>query len=139
MILMAKTKILIPLDGTGKSLHSIAWLKKYFGKEDAEVTLLNVIVTFLSSEVSIEHDIKAKEQESMDMLENAMKELEGYEVQKKFVYGFAPDVIMETAREGGFDMIIMTRSTVTGLARIIGSVTSKVVRSSEVAVVIVPE
>jgi nucleotide-binding universal stress UspA family protein len=136
---MSKTKVLIPLDGSEKSMHSVAWLKKYFGKEDAEVTLLNVIVTFLSSEVSVEHDLKAKEAESAGMLDSAEKELEGYDVQKKSVYGFAPDVIMETAKAGGYDMIIMTRSTVTGFARIIGSVTNKVVRSSEVSVVIVPE
>lgn len=136
---MAKIKILIPIDGSEKSLHSIAWLKKYFKKEDAEVTLLNVIVTFLSSEVSIEHDIKAEEKESIALLDKAAKELDGYEVNNKFVYGFAPDAIMDTAREGGFDMIIMTRSTVTGFARIIGSVTNKVVRNSEVSVVIVPD
>lgn len=136
---MAKTKVLIPIDGSEKSMHSIAWLKKYFGKENTEVILLNVIVTFLSSEVSVEHDIKSKEKESMDILENASKDLEGYEVKKKFVYGFAPDVIMETAKQEGCDMIVMTRSTVTGFARIIGSVTNKVVRSSEVSVVIVPE
>ena len=136
---MAKIKVLIPLDGSEKSMHSIAWLKKYFAKEDAEVTLLNVIATFLSSEVSFEHNIKAEEKESEELLDRAAKELDGYAVEKKFIYGFAPDAIMDTAKEGGYDMIVMTRSTVTGFARIIGSVTSKVVRNSEVSVVIVPE
>lgn len=136
---MAKTKVLIPLDGSEKSMHSIAWLKKYFGKEDAEVTLLNVIVTFMSSEISVEHNIKAEEKESAELLDKAANELDGYVVEKKFIYGFAPDAIMDTAKEGGYDMIVMTRSTVTGFARIIGSVTNKVVRNSEVSVVIVPE
>jgi nucleotide-binding universal stress UspA family protein len=136
---MTKFKVLIPLDGSEKSMHSIAWLKKYFGKEDVEVTLLNVIVTFLSSEISVEHNIKAEEKQASELLDRAAKELEGYTVEKKFIYGFAPDAIMDTAKEGGYDMIIMTRSTVTGFARIIGSVTNKVVRNSVVSVVIVPE
>ena len=136
---MTKIKVLIPLDGSEKSMHSIAWLKKYFVREDAEVTLLNVIVTFLSSEISVEHNIKAEEKESAELLDKAAKELDGYVVEKKFIYGFAPDAIMDTAKEGGYDMIVMTRSTVTGFARIIGSVTNKVVRNSEVSVVIVPE
>jgi nucleotide-binding universal stress UspA family protein len=136
---MSKTKVLIPLDGSEKSMHSIAWLKKYFKKEDAEVTLLNVIVTFLSSEVSAEHNIKAEEKESTELLDMASKDLEGYDVEKKFIYGFAPDAIIDTAKEGGYDMIVMTRSTVTGFARIIGSVTNKVVRNTEVPVVIIPE
>jgi nucleotide-binding universal stress UspA family protein len=136
---MSKIKILIPIDGSEKGMHSIAWLKKYFRKEDAEVTLLNVIVTFLSSEVSVEHNIKAEEKESTKLLDTAAKELDGYDVEKKFIYGFAPDVIMDTAKEGGYDMIVMTRSTLTGFARIIGSVTNKVVRNTEVSVVIVPD
>jgi nucleotide-binding universal stress UspA family protein len=136
---MSKTKVLIPLDGSEKSMHSIAWLKKYFKKEDAEVTLLNVIVTFLSSEVSAEHNIKAEEKESTELLDMASNDLEGYDVEKKFIYGFAPDAIIDTAKEGGYDMIVMTRSTVTGFARIIGSVTNKVVRNTEVPVVIIPE
>jgi nucleotide-binding universal stress UspA family protein len=136
---MSKIKILIPIDGSEKGMHSIAWLKKYFRKEDAEVTLLNVIVTFLSSEVSVEHNIKAEEKESTELLDTAAKELDGYDVEKKFIYGFAPDVIMDTAKEGGYDMIVMTRSTLTGFARIIGSVTNKVVRNTEVSVVIVPD
>jgi nucleotide-binding universal stress UspA family protein len=36
-------------------------------------------------------------------------------------------------------LIIMTKSSVKGISRIIGSVTSQVVRDSEVSVVIVPE
>lgn len=136
---MSKIKVLIPLDGSEKSMHSIAWLKKYFKKEDAEVTLLSVIVTFLSSEVSAEHNIKAEEKESTELLDKAAKDLEGYDVEKKFIYGFAPDAIIDTAKEGGYDMIVMTRSTITGFARIIGSVTNKVVRNTEVPVVIIPE
>jgi nucleotide-binding universal stress UspA family protein len=136
---MSKIKVLIPLDGSEKSMHSIAWLKKYFKKEDAEVTLLSVIVTFLSSEVSAEHNIKAEEKESTELLDKAAKDLEGYDVEKKSIYGFAPDAIIDTAKEGGYDMIVMTRSTVTGFARIIGSVTNKVVRNTDVPVVIIPE
>ncbi len=39
---MEKKKVLVPLDGTDRSMHSIDWLKKLFEKEEIKVTLMNV-------------------------------------------------------------------------------------------------
>lgn len=146
---MIKLKVLVPLDGSEKSLHSLNWLKKFFTKDEAEVTLLNVIelsayVPQMSSlgesplyDFSDLYEISKKR--SMEALEEGEKRLEGYCVARLSLEGQSGDMILDTAKEGGFDMIIMTKSSVMGLSRLIGSVTSKVVRDSEVAVVVIPE
>ena len=39
---MKKIKILVPLDVSEMSMNSINWIKKYFDKNDIEITLINV-------------------------------------------------------------------------------------------------
>ncbi|MHC1720707.1 MAG: universal stress protein [Clostridiaceae bacterium] len=136
---MAKYKILVPLDGSEKSMHSLDWLKKFFSWEDAEVTLLNVNQRIYSSEPLPESLFRDAENESRRIVEEAAKRMDGYNPNTLTLQGYAPDVILNEAVEGKYDLIIMTKSSVKGISRIIGSVTSKVVRDSEVAVVIIPE
>ncbi len=136
---MPKLKILVPLDGTEKSMHSLVWLKKIFGKEEVEVTLIHVVEALFPGQLEYDYNPENAEGISNQVLDAAAKEIEGYTVEKLSVHGSAPDVILKQAKEGGFDMIIMTKSSVKGIARIIGSVTTKVVRDSEVSVTIVPE
>ena len=146
---MTKLKVLVPLDGYEKSLHSLNWLKKFLTKEEAEVTLLNVIElsTYIpqmsslgdSSLYDFSQIYEISKKRSIETLEEGEKHIEGYNVEILSLEGQSGDMILETAKEGGFDLIIMTKSSVMGLSRLIGSVTSKVVRDSEVAVVVVPE
>ena len=58
---------------------------------------------------------------------------------KLIAMGFSSDVIVKEAKDGNYDMIVMTKSSVKGISRVIGSVTNKVIHHSEVAVVVVPE
>jgi nucleotide-binding universal stress UspA family protein len=136
---MPKLKVMVPLDGTEKSMHSILWLKKFFGKDDIDVTLIHVVEALFPGQLEYDYNPENAENLSMHVLDDAAKELEGYKVEKISKHGSAPDVILREAKEGGFDMVVMTKSSVKGIARIIGSVTTKVVRDSEVSVVIVPE
>ena len=46
---MKKLKILVPLDGTERSMHSIDWLKEFFSKETICITLMNVVETVLTN------------------------------------------------------------------------------------------
>jgi nucleotide-binding universal stress UspA family protein len=146
---MPKLKILVPLDGSEKSMHSIVWLKKYFSSEDAVVALLNVI-EITSLNMLDEYYMPAAESEeglpygtfskTSNLIIDAAEELlEGYEVARISTSGLSAEVILKTAKEGGFDLIVMTKSSVKGITRLIGSVTTKVVRDSEVAVIVVPE
>lgn len=145
---MTKLKILVPLDGYEKSLHAINWLKKVYTKEEAEVTLVNVVElsTYLPSMSPFEdipsydfvelYEISKKR--SSETLEEGEKQLEGYHVSKLSLFGQSADMILKTSKDGDFDMIIMTKSSVVGLFRFLGSVATKVVHDSEIPVVVIP-
>jgi len=134
---MARLKILVPLDGSEKSMHSIDWVKGFFTGEEAEVTLMNVIERVYTGEV-VPLNIEYTAESSGRILDEAEKKLEGFKVIRVNPWGYSPDAILREAREGNYDMIVMTKSSSKGFSRVIGSVTSKVVRNSEVAVVVIP-
>jgi nucleotide-binding universal stress UspA family protein len=136
---MSKYKILIPLDGSEKSMHSLDWLKKFFSKEDTEVTLLYVTEVYYKGETIDVSSFKNFANVSKEVLDDASSKLEGYNVATISLHGHVADVILKEAKDGMYDLLIMTKSSVKGVSRIIGSTTSKVVRNSEVAVIVVPE
>lgn len=136
---MRKTKILVPLDGTERSMHSLDWVKKYFSKDDIEITLINVREVILTNGIVITNQFKYLAEESELILDNAAKELEGYTVEGFSTWGYAADEILNKAEEDSYDIIIMTKSTKKGLPRMIGSVTSKVVKNAQISVIVVPE
>ncbi|MBU3182204.1 universal stress protein [Clostridium psychrophilum] len=141
---MKKLKILVPLDGTEKSINSIKWLKDFFNKDDISITLMNVVETVLTNKMvyptpnSISNDYGNLAEESKLVLDTAIKELEGYEVEKFSILGYAAKEILKKANEDGDDVIIMTKCNKKGLYRLIGSVTSKVVRNAKVSVIVIP-
>ncbi|MCB2294496.1 universal stress protein [Clostridium algoriphilum] len=142
---MKKLKILVPLDGTERSMHSINWLKKFFSKDAISITLMNVVETVLTNKMivptpnSIPNEFGYLAEESKLVLDKAIKELEGYEVEKFSILGYAGDEILKKAEKDSSDIIIMTKCSKKGLYRIIGSVTSKVVRNAKVSVVVIPD
>jgi len=138
---MSKLKVLVPLDGSEKSMHSLDWLKNFFTSEEVEVTLLHVVTVYYVPEMFElkDEEFEANKKASQEILDDAAKRLDGYTVSKMSACGIDANEILRTAKEGSYDMIVMTKSSVKGISRIIGSVTSKVVRDSEIAVVVVPE
>jgi nucleotide-binding universal stress UspA family protein len=139
---MTKLKILVPLDGTEKSMHSLNWLKKLFGKEDTDVTLINVIEVYYEQRgggMLASNELEDIKNKSEKVLDEGASELKGYKVNKLSAMGFSSDVIVKEAKEGNYDMIIMTKSSIKGISRSIGSVTNKVLHHSEVTIVVVPE
>jgi len=136
---MKKTKILVPLDTTERSMHSLNWLKFFFSKNDIEITLMNVKEVVLTNDMAIGDKFEVLAKESELSLDKAEKELEGYEVKKITTLGYAADQILKEAKEDNYDIIIMTKSTKKGIPRMIGSVTRKVVRNAQVSVIVLPE
>jgi len=138
---MSKLKVLIPLDGSEKSMHSLDWLKNFFTSEEVEVTLLHVVTVYYIPEMFEMKDpaFEASKKASLEILDDAAKRLDGYTVTKLSIGGPGADEILRIAKKDSYDMIVMTKSSVKGISRIIGSVTSKVVRDSEIAVIVVPE
>ena len=136
---MKKIKILVPLDTTERSTHSINWIKKYFNKNDIEITLMNVREVIVAEDLLKQENLWDMREESNLVLDEAAMELEGYTVEKFAVFGYASDQILKKAEQDNYDMIIMTKSTKKGLSRMIGSVTSKVIKNTKVPVIVLPE
>ena len=136
---MKKTKILVPLDTTERSTHSINWIKKYFNKNDIEITLMNVREIIVAEDLIMPVNIWDMREESNLALDEASVELEGYTVEKFATFGYASDQILKKAEEDNYDMIIMTKSTKKGLVRMVGSVTSKVIKNAKATVIVIPE
>ncbi len=140
---MSNLKVLLPLDGTEKSMDSLVWLKKYLKKENTDVTLVYVAQVIHTNELSMlstspEKEVDASYSIGEKILDDASKKLDGYEVKKSILYGSIADAIIKEAVEGSIDLIVMTKSSVKGFSRIFGSVANKVIRDSKVAVLVVP-
>jgi len=136
---MKKIKILVPLDTTERSTHSINWIKKYFNKNDIEITLMNVREVIVAEDLLKQENLWDMREESNLVLDEAAMELEGYAVEKFAVFGYASDQILKKAEEENCDLIIMTKSTKKGLVRMIGSVTSKVIKNAKATVIVLPK
>ncbi|AWK52108.1 universal stress protein [Clostridium beijerinckii] len=136
---MKKIKILVPLDTTERSTHSINWIKKYFDKNDIEITLMNVREIIVAEDLIMPVNMWDIREESNLALDEASVGLEGYTVQKFATFGYASDQILKKAEEDNYDMIIMTKSRKKGLVRMVGSVTSKVIKNSKATVIVLPE
>ncbi|MBU3159193.1 universal stress protein [Clostridium frigoris] len=140
---MKKIKVLVPLDGTERSMHSINFLKSFFNKDDISVTLMNVMEIILTDDMMIPMPIPNEfdylTNDSKLILDKAIKELDGYKIKEFSILGYAGDEILKKSEKDSYDVIIMTKCSKKGLYRIIGSVTSKVVRNAKVSVIVIPD
>ena len=130
-------KILIPLDGTERSMHSIDLVKNLYKKDEIEITLL-----YIKEDVKnmiMEEDLIEAEKDMQKMVAPAVKELAGYKLSCEFGLIDPGTEIVKRAVMNSIYIIIMTKSTKKGLTRMIGSVTSYVVRNAPCIVMIVPE
>ena len=130
-------KILIPIDGSERSLDSVRLLKDQFSPSEVEVYLLMVVETL--------EDILTKEQCDMtrmqyqSILDKVTKDIAQYKATTHITNGLAGTEILNYADTHNIDIIVMTRSTKKGLAKILGSVTSFVVKNAQQVVMVVPE
>lgn len=136
---MKVKNILVPVDGTERSLHSLDFIKEMYEKDKVKVTLINVKELVFIEGVSMSDEIKSSEKFGRAALEKAREILDGYDVNIFFTFGYAGDEIVRRADEDDVDMIIMTKSTKKGLTRIIGSCTSYVLKHSSKIIIILPE
>ncbi len=132
-----KKKILIPLDGTDRSMHSIDLVKNLYKQDEIDITLLYVKEDV--NNMIMEHDLVAAERDMQKIAAPALKGLEGYSVVCEYGLIDPGSEIVKRAKMNEIDIIIMTKSTKKGLTRMIGSVTSYVVRNAPCIVMIVPE
>lgn len=136
---MGMKRILVPIDGTERSMHSIDFIKTLFTKDNVEIVLINVKELVLIDGMSVAEELKISQELGEKIISKASGQLEGYNVKNVFTFGYAGDEIIRTADEEHIDVIVMTKSTKKGLTRMIGSVTANVVRHAKCIVMIVPE
>ncbi|MBU5488882.1 universal stress protein [Clostridium sp. MSJ-8] len=136
---MSKKKILVPIDGTERSMHSLELVKSLYSKDAIELTIMYVKELVFINGMVVSEEIQSSQEQGESLLEKAKKIMDGYDVKTYFTFGYPVEEILNKSREEQIDIIVMTKSTKKGLTRMIGSVTSNVVKRAESIVMIVPE
>ena len=135
---MNKRKVLIPIDGTERSMHSLEFVKEIFPKDSVEIIIMNVKELVLINEMIVADEIKFAQELGEEILEAAKEKMKDYKTETYFTFGYPGDEIIKKANEENIGIIVMTKSTKRGLTRIIGSVTTNVVKRAKCIVMIVP-
>ena len=130
-------KILIPIEETQRSLKAIAYVKKHYTPEEAEIVLMMIDERLDYSVRSDVETLAIKElDQKLDLLAEAF---EGYKVTKISAVGKAGVRITRAVRETGADLVIMTKSSKEDMLNSIGSTTEYVINNAPCDVIIVSE
>lgn len=146
-------KILLPIDGSPRSLRTIQVVKQSYIPAETEITILLVVpdprpskltdendeVTPMPDHEEITQDPQTKEEARL-LVESFAKMLPGYQttaallpgwtVRTELLWGSPGPEIVYYARERGFDALVMTRSS-RGPLQKLGSVATYVVRNAQ--------
>lgn len=134
-----KRKVLVPIDGTERSKHSLEFIKSIFPSDKVELIIMNVKELVFINGMIISDELTAAKEMGDRILNEALKEVPEYKSETYFTFGYPGDEIVKKAKEDDIDVIVMTKSTRKGLTRMIGSVTINVVKHAKCSVIIVPE
>ncbi|SFD04953.1 universal stress protein [Clostridium uliginosum] len=132
-------KILVPIDGTERSMHSLEFIKGIFPKDTVEIILMHVKELVFINGMVVSDELTNAEQLGMVILNDAAEQMKDYSNTTYLGFGYAGNEIIKKSKEDDIDIIVMTKSTKKGLTRMIGSVTTYVVKHSKCIVMIVPE
>ena len=135
---MNKRKVLIPIDGTERSMHSLEFVKEIFPADSVEIIIMNIKELVLINEMIVADEIKFAQELGEEVLEAAKEKMKDYKTETYFTFGYPGDEIVKKANEENIGIIVMTKSTKRGLTRMIGSVTTNVVKRAKCIVMIVP-
>lgn len=136
---MTKKKILIPIDGSEKSLIALNYLKNNFKPEDVEVTVINVREIVFINGLAVQEEIKDAEIIGKSILRDASEKIEEFNCKREFAFGYAGDQILNYAEDNNVDIIIMAKNTKKKFTALVGSVTEHVVKRAKCIVIIIPE
>lgn len=130
-------KILLPIDASERSLKTFDRVRKAYGPEEAEVTLLMVLDTAMHFRTDSEYERYRRQR--IAELDEIAANLEGYPVSKVILKGNPAGKIVEYAETNKFDVLIMTRSKRGAFGKM-GSVAANVVRQApNLELIILPE
>ncbi|MFC1803660.1 universal stress protein [Thermoproteota archaeon] len=146
-------KILLPTDGSKYSIKAAKYTAQVAKKHNSKVTLLHVMDCHLSSMekpneidniesvwIEIQHEKEIKER-ALNVINKTKKYFieENLPVNTKyFLFGNIPEIIVETAKEKNFDLIIMGHKGLTGVKHaMLGSVAERVCHIAPCPVLII--
>ena len=130
-------KILIPIEETQRSLKAVAYVKKQYTPEEAEIVLMMIDERL---GYSVRSEVEAAAVRDLEEKLNLIAEsFEGYKVTKLAAVGKAGVRITRAVREIGADLIIMTKSSKDDMLNSIGSTAEYVINNAPCDVIIVSE
>ena len=135
-------KIILPTDGSGYAEEEVERATNLVA-DDGEIIILSVAGKLTSSAFQSRSNVRKANKkllaEAEESVENMKKRFdEDVNVKTKVVVGFPAEKINQVAEEENADLIIISSSGKSGLHRfIIGSVAEKVLKTSEIDVLLV--
>lgn len=135
-------KILLPTDGSTYADQEVERVEKLIA-DDGEIIVLSVAGRLTSSAFQSRKKIKKvndklKKDANKFVDQMASKFDDSYNVKKMVLTGFPAETIKKVAEEEGVDLIIISSSGKSGIHKfVIGSVAEKVLKDSEVDVLLV--
>ena len=135
-------KILLPTDGSTYADQEVERVQKLIA-DDGEIIILSVAGRLTSSAFQSRKKIKKVndklKKDAIKFVDNmAAKFDDGYNVKKMVLTGFPAEEIKKVTEEEGVDLIIISASGKSGIHRfVIGSVAEKVLKDSEIDVLLV--
>ena len=132
-----KKRILVPVDGSPRSLIALEQLKTTFSPKAFEVVLVMVrentgYALSLGEEAEIREELDKK-------LNSIARTIDKYSVITRSAVGRAGARVIEAAKEFGAEMIVMTKSTKPVAGSTIGLTASYIIRHAQCDVMIVKE
>lgn len=135
-------KILLPTDGSTYADQEVERVEKLIA-DDGEIIILSVAGRLTSSAFQsrkkvrkVNEKLKKDAQRFVDNM--ASKFDDSYNVKKMVVTGFPAETIKQVAEEENVDLIIISSSGKSGIHKfVIGSVAEKVLKDSEIDVLLV--
>lgn len=135
-------KILLPTDGSTYADQEVERVEKLIA-EDGEIIVLSVAGRLTSSAFQSRKKVKRVNEklkkDAHKFVDNmASKFDDSYNVKKMVVTGFPAETINKVAEEEGADLIVISSSGKSGIHKfVIGSVAEKVLKDSEIDVLLV--
>ena len=136
-------KILLPTDGSGYAEEEAKRATKLIS-DDGEIIVLSVAGKLTSSAFQSRSNVrkvnKGLRKEAEDNVEHMLSLFDdSLNVTGMVKVGFPAEVIIEVAKKEKADLIIISATGKSGLHRfILGSVTEKVLKTSEIDVLLIP-
>ena len=130
-------KLLLPIDGSARSVKAAEQVRILYKKEDVEVILMTVCgdCGFVNDQPELDR-IRVG---TSGIFKRAEDILEGYRIKKIVDFGHIGNTILKHIEDEKAAAVIMTRSTREGHFKHLGSVTSHVVKYARCLIIIVPE